>query len=104
MWASYFVLLDAVVFLVDIADEARIAEAKDVLHQLFTVESLVNAPFLILANKIDLPTALSPSQVHSALELDKIIYDRNVHVAMVSLVKKQGVQEAFHWLGQQLKK
>jgi signal recognition particle receptor subunit beta len=89
--------------MVDIADVDRIEESRDALQQLFAEDSLNDVPFLIMANKIDLPTALSPTEVQNHLELGKVMYDRKVQLAMVSLVQKQGVKEAFDWLGSQLR-
>eukprot|EP01127_Copromyxa_protea_P015946 TRINITY_DN466_c0_g1_i1.p1 TRINITY_DN466_c0_g1~~TRINITY_DN466_c0_g1_i1.p1 ORF type:complete len:132 (-),score=18.31 TRINITY_DN466_c0_g1_i1:26-421(-) len=101
LWASYFPLINAVVYVVDIADKERIAESKECLHNLF-IQDCLDVPFLILANKIDLPDALSPGEVCHALDLDKVLYCRKIHVAMVSLAKKQGIQEAFEWLKQEV--
>lgn len=103
LWSTYFPLVNGVVFLVDISDIDRIAEAKDALHQLFAVDQLNDVPFLILANKIDLPTALSPREVQRKLELDGVLYSRKIHIAMVSIVMRQGIKEGIQWLGQQLK-
>lgn len=67
MWRDYFQGTDAIIFMVDSGDEERFEETRKVhsivrflmfykeLHALLKEETIKNTPFLILANKIDLP-------------------------------------------------
>lgn len=51
--------MDAVVYLVDSNDRERFMESKKELDGLLSDDALANVPFLILGNKIDIPTAAS---------------------------------------------
>src|SRR4051812_353646 len=84
LWSSYFPIVDAVVYVVDISDRDRISESKECLQGLFSDSELDNVPMLILANKIDLPDAMSPLEIQQSLDLSQVLYTRKIHVAMVS--------------------
>ena len=69
----------------------------------------MNTPFLILGNKIDLPTAVSEDQLKQALGIGnlstgkstKVSKDSNIRpfeVYMCSVVKKMGYGDGFRWL------
>lgn len=86
-------------FLVDSADHDRLAEAKYELDALLSDESLIDIPFLILGNKIDIPSACSEEALRHHLgltnyttgkgtvQLDKTI--RPIEVFMCSVVTIQ---------------
>lgn len=61
---------EGIVFVVDSSDRARMTEARDALHQLLGAVTFSGFVLMILANKQDLPGALSADEVASHLELD----------------------------------
>jgi small GTP-binding protein len=72
-WATYYVRCNAVVFMIDSADLARMDEAKVELQKTLLDKRAVNAPILVLANKTDLPTALSREELIGRLGLTDVI-------------------------------
>ena len=54
LWFHYFDSTDAIIFIVDSADEERIGLAKQELDALMEAEDLNNASLLVFANKMDI--------------------------------------------------
>merc|ERR1711941_239913 len=74
-------------------------------------QALSQVPFVVLGNKIDIPTAASEDELRNALGLySHMTYGREtkknatgvrpVELFMVSIVKRMGYAEAFQWLAQ----
>lgn len=114
IWKDYFATVDGIVFLVDAADRSRLPEANEELNQLLNQEALANVPFVILGNKIDIPTACSEDELRNCLGLyqqvtfgrekpanyNKAQCQRPVEIFMVSIMKRMGYADAFKWLSQ----
>lgn len=77
MWERYCRGVNAIVFIVDIADRPLISQAKDELHDLMGQPSLSGIPLLVLGNKSDLPQRLSVDELIDELDL-KRVQDREV--------------------------
>merc|ERR1719335_1500035 len=69
IWKDYFATVDGIIFLVDAADRTRFKEAQEELSGLLEDQSLQNVPFVVLGNKIDIPTAASEDELRNALNL-----------------------------------
>eukprot|EP01100_Stratorugosa_tubuloviscum_P000991 TRINITY_DN121_c1_g2_i1.p1 TRINITY_DN121_c1_g2~~TRINITY_DN121_c1_g2_i1.p1 ORF type:complete len:192 (-),score=97.92 TRINITY_DN121_c1_g2_i1:280-855(-) len=107
IWRDYFVLAQAVVYIVDVNDHERLHESKKELNDLLSCEELARIPILILANKIDLPGALSEDQVRSFFELHNTTGKttrvnpaeiRPVELFMCSIVRQFGYPDGLQWL------
>ncbi|EXV03277.1 Ras GTPase family protein [Metarhizium robertsii] len=77
MWERYCRGVNAIVFIVDIADVDLIPQAKDELHSLMSYPTLAGIPLLVLGNKSDLPQKLSVDELIDELDL-KLIQGREV--------------------------
>uniref|UniRef100_A0A0G4GQL6 Small GTP-binding protein sar1 n=1 Tax=Chromera velia CCMP2878 TaxID=1169474 RepID=A0A0G4GQL6_9ALVE len=109
IWKDYFATVDAIIFLVDATDRSRFDEAKEELTHLLETQELSNVPFVVLGNKIDVPTAASEEELRQALGLyNHMTYGRDrrsdgvrpVELFMCSVVKRMGYADAFKWLSQ----
>jgi len=111
IWKDYYATVDAIIFLVDAADRTRFPEAKEELSSLLSEEALAHVPFVVLGNKIDIPTAASEDELRHALGLySHMTYGRDtkkgessqrpVELFMVSVVKRMGYNEGFKWVAQ----
>eukprot|EP00957_Ditylum_brightwellii_P145639 11088911-Ditylum_brightwellii.AAC.1 len=113
LWDDYVTNADAVVFLVDAFDRSRFPEAKKELDGLLACEGMEGVPFLILGNKIDMPSAASEDELRYYLGLDDTYgkYDvsarkgdgahgRHIEVFMCSVLRRMGFKEGFEWLSQ----
>jgi signal recognition particle receptor subunit beta len=58
-------------FMIDSNDRERIAECKDEIWRMLAEEELKSALLLVMANKQDLPNAMSVEEITEKLELSK---------------------------------
>jgi len=108
VWKEYFPAVDGVVFLVDVADNKRLGEARTELLSLMEDEQIADAPILILGNKIDMMGAFSEDQIRGFFGIQTTgkhvgknslpNQTRPVEIFMCSVLKKQGYGEGFQWL------
>lgn len=112
LWRDYFASVDAIVFMVDSADPARLIESNEELNRLLQTEELSTVPFLILGNKIDLPGACSEDEIVEYLGISMQRSGKNgkpvpegtraLELFMCSVVKKAGYADGFKWLSNYL--
>ena len=69
LWKQYYYNTDAVVFVVDSNDRERMSECRDELHHVMKDKELEGCILLVLANKQDLPNALSVDEITAQLDL-----------------------------------
>lgn len=101
-WDNYYDNTDALVWVVDCADEARLEETSTELTTLLNDPKLANAPVLIFANKQDLATALPPDEVTVSLDLHKI-RDHQWQIQGCSALTGEGLDDGLKWLVQSIK-
>jgi ADP-ribosylation factor-like protein 2 len=99
-WRNYFEENDAVVWVVDSADTRRLDDCAAELHSLLKEEKLQGATLLILANKQDLPGALSAKEIAERLGLDDgaVGRDRHWKVLASSATTGENLLEGMEWL------
>ena len=69
MWERYCRGVQAIVFVVDAADQDLLDQARSELLELVAKPSLSGIPLLVLGNKNDLPGALSTGELIDRLDL-----------------------------------
>ena len=80
-WRNYFEKTDALVWVVDSTDVARLQDCKNELDVILKEEKLVDASLLVLANKQDVEGAMSGRDIAEALGLVNIGSSNSVSVS-----------------------
>mmetsp|Transcript_4888 Transcript_4888/g.5967 ORF Transcript_4888/g.5967 Transcript_4888/m.5967 type:complete len:185 (-) Transcript_4888:166-720(-) len=96
-WRNYYEQTDALIYVVDSADEMRVQEVKDNLQELLGEELLAGVPLLVFANKQDLEMALDAPEVMESLDLNSIS-TRSWNIQACSAVTQEGLNEGMAWL------
>ncbi len=102
-WSNYYEKCNGLVYVIDSADEDRLAESGKELKALLGENALKGVPVLVFANKQDLVSALSPQEITETLELNSI-KDRDWVVMACSAKDNDGLMDGFHWVIDNLKK
>ena len=97
MWERYCRGVNAIVYVVDAADQANFDSARACLHDLLSKAPLASIPLLVLANKNDLPGALTEKQIASVLELNAV-HDREVTVYSIRAKNYVNIDVTMNWL------
>lgn len=82
----------------DCSDRERISEAKRELQRLVAEELLQDISLLVIANKQDMPDALSGDELTEALRLETLREGLNWYVQETIATEKKGVYEGVKWL------
>lgn len=93
LWRHYYTNTEGLLFDVDSADSERLNEASDELFGIIKSPEMQRVPVVVVANKQDLPGALSTSQVAEKLGLYQIT-DRKWHVQGACATSGDGIYEA----------
>ncbi|CAH0400687.1 unnamed protein product [Chilo suppressalis] len=96
-WKNYFESTDGVAWVVDSADARRLADCGRELRTLLREERLAGATLLVLANKADLPGALSLHEIREALDLDSI-KTHHWRIVRCSAVTGENLLEGMDWM------
>ncbi|KAG2435451.1 hypothetical protein HYH02_011951 [Chlamydomonas schloesseri] len=96
-WRNYYEKTDALIWVVDSADLARLEDCRAELHNLLGEERLFGATLLIFANKQDIASALSVPELEKALDIGSIT-KRHCRVVACSAVDGSGLLEGFDFV------
>jgi len=97
MWERYCRGVDAIVFIVDIADVDLLPQARDELHSLMDQPLLEGIPLLVLGNKSDLPDKLTVDELIDAMDLKNIAH-REVSCYGISAKEETNLDAVIQWL------
>ena len=102
LWRHYYEGVDAIIFVVDVNDVDRIKEVIQELRLLINEDHLLRVPYLIYANKIDLPNQINMVQFNN--ELNKMMVRNKYHIQKCSAITGEGMYEGLEWLNTELLK
>ncbi|KAF0700320.1 Aste57867_9133 [Aphanomyces stellatus] len=101
LWRHYYQNTDAVIFVVDSNDHDRIKQASDELHRMFAEDELRDTKLLVYANKQDLPSAMSSSEVSNDMSL-RTVTTNAWFIQPCSAMTGTGIFEGLEWLSHAL--
>lgn len=97
MWERYCRDVNAIVYIVDIADMAQMDLARDELHALMQQPTLAGIPLLVLGNKSDLPERITVDQLIEEMQLIQI-NNREVSCYGISVKEETNLEAVIEWL------
>ena len=103
LWRHYYANTQALIFVVDSSDRARLSEAAEELHRLIKEAELQNALLLVFANKQDLPNAMNAAEITDKLGLHSL-RQRNWYIQSTCATTGDGLYEGLDWLSSSLAK
>ncbi|KAF9161583.1 ADP-ribosylation factor-like protein 8B [Actinomortierella ambigua] len=103
MWERYCRGVNAIVFVIDAADHAKLEAARTELRNLLDKPQLASIPVLVLGNKNDLPNALTVDQIIEVMNL-KQIANREVSCYSISAKNQVNIDITLQWLIQKGKR
>lgn len=95
-------IFQGLVFVVDSSDVSRISIAKEELFNIIEDPAMVGVPVVVLANKQDLPGALSTSELADRLGLLKV-RDRKWFVQGACAISGEGICEGMQEMAKLVK-
>ncbi|KAJ3338138.1 ADP-ribosylation factor-like protein 8B [Gonapodya sp. JEL0774] len=104
MWERYCKGVNAIVFVLDATDPAKLPAARAELQALLQKPSLATIPVLVLGNKNDLPNALNAEQVAEQMGLKELGGTREVMAYSTSCKSGSGMDLTLQWLTRHAKR
>jgi len=102
LWRHYYEGTNGLIYVVDSNDVNRIEESSLELEKLLREQEMSNACLLVLANKQDLPNAVSVSELTERLGLHRL-RDRAWNVQATCAMSGDGLHEGMEWLATAIK-
>lgn len=103
LWRYYYNNVEGIIFVIDSNHKERIEDAREEIHKLLGEEELKGAPLLVLANKQDLPGAMTTTEIAEATGLHGI-NDRQWYIQASCATTGDGLYEGMDWLSKVSKK
>ena len=102
IWNKYFEEADAIVYVIDGADEDRFEEAKTTLKNLMEEPMLEDLPHLILLNKSDLEGFKGVEYISDKMKLYSLRCDEYIMLP-ISALKEKGITSSMNWIMETIK-
>lgn len=101
LWRYYYENIQALIFVVDCNDNNRIEDAKEEFMRMMHEDQLRDVTVLVLANKQDLPNAISCAELTNRFEMNSL-KNRKWFVQSTCACTGQGLYEGLDWLSRTL--
>ncbi|XP_051012792.1 ADP-ribosylation factor-like protein 14 [Acomys russatus] len=99
VWDCYCENAHGLVYVVDCSDgKQRLEDSRKEFKHILKNEHIKNAPVVVLANKQDLPGALSAEDITRMFKVKKLCSDRNWYVQPCCAVTGEGLDDGFRKL------
>lgn len=105
LWVHYFQGTDGLIYIVDSADTDRVREARDELFSICSDPSMRGVPVVVIANKQDLPTALSCTKLVEEMSLPalQVQYGCKWFIQNACATNGEGIYEAMKQMADMVK-
>jgi small GTP-binding protein len=97
LWRHYYQGTTGVIYIVDSSDRERSEDARAELFNVLQADEMRDVVLLVLANKQDLPNALTSSDVAEKLGLNSL-HKRRWFVQAACATRGEGLYEGLDWL------
>jgi len=97
LWKHYYQNTDGLVYIIDSQDTSRFEESRHELVEILACDEMRGIPFIVLANKQDLPGAQSVSDIAKVLRLNE--FSNAWHIQACCATTGYGLVEGFQRLG-----
>lgn len=94
LWKSYLRSADGILFVVDSSDIEGMEEARIELIRLIKSHNPSGLPVLVIANKQDLPSALTPDHVAKLVGVNELCSSHACHILPSCAITGEGLPEA----------
>ncbi|XP_013394265.1 ADP-ribosylation factor-like [Lingula anatina] len=104
LWKHYYQNTQGLIYVVDSSDRERLDEAREELFGIMESPEMKGVPVVVIANKQDLPGALSTAQMIESLQLRMLPRENKWHVQAACAPTAQGLYEALDEMARLVKK
>mmetsp|Transcript_907 Transcript_907/g.2811 ORF Transcript_907/g.2811 Transcript_907/m.2811 type:complete len:183 (+) Transcript_907:78-626(+) len=101
LWRHYYQGTNGLIYVVDSNDRDRVEDAKEELNKMLNEDEMRDAVLLVLANKQDLPNAMTAADVCEKLGLQNL-RNRKWHIQSAIATTGDGLYEGLDWLSRTL--
>lgn len=103
VWDYYCEHTDGLVYVVDSTDKRRLEDSRREFEHILKNEHLKNVPVVLLANKQDVPGALTAEDITRMFKVKKLCCNRNWYVQPCCAITGDGLTEGLRKLAEFVK-
>lgn len=93
VWGDYCEHTDGLVYVVDSTDKQRLEDSRREFEHILKNEHMKNVPVVLLANKQDVPGALTAEDITRMFKVKKLCCNRNWYVQPCCAITGEGLTE-----------